>query len=419
MALSDRIVLGTATLVLAAHGAWASDGYFSHGYGTDHKAMAGAGVALSLGSQTVATNPAAAAFLPGGLDLDIAVFNPNRQHTVTGAPSGYPGTFGLAPGTVKSDSKYFPVPGLGASRKVGKNGVFAVLAYGNGGMNTNYPAPVFGVSPAGINLTQMFLAPTYAHKLGGGKHALGLSAIFAYQRFEAKGLAAFSGFSSDPANLTNNKAANSFGAGLRVGYQGQLAPWLTVGLSYQTRVVMSKFDSYAGLFAEQGGFDVPQNVTGGLALKATKRLTAALDVQWINYSGVRSVGNALLPNLMAAKLGDDAGAGFEWQDMTIYRGGLQYDAGGGWMFRTGYSYGKQPIPTQAVLMNILAPGVIEHHVSAGFSKTVRGRHGIHLAVTRALSKSVTGPNVLEAPGQQTIELTMDQWDVSLGYSLGF
>jgi long-chain fatty acid transport protein len=381
--------------------------------------MAGAGAALSLGSQSVATNPAAAAFLDGGLDLDLAVFNPNRQHTVNGAPSGYPGTFGLAPGTVKSDSKYFLVPDLGASKRIGANGVLAMLFYGNGGMNTDYPAPVFGFKPTGVNLTQMFLAPTYALKLGGGKHALGLSAIVAYQRFEAKGLAAFSNFSADPANLTDNGVASGFGAGLRLGYQGQLLPWLTVGLSYQTPIVMSKLDTYAGLFAGQGGFNVPQNLTGGIALKATRQLTAIVDVQWINYSAIRSVGNALMPNLMQAKLGDDAGAGFEWHDMTVFKGGLQYDAGAGWRLRAGYSYGKQPIPAEAVLMNILAPGVIEHHVSGGFSKTVRGRHGIHLAVTRALAKSVTGPNVLEAPGQQTIQLTMDQWDVSFGYSLGF
>jgi long-chain fatty acid transport protein len=418
MTLGMRFVLGTTALVLAAHSAWATDGYFSSGYGTDQKAMAGAGSALSLGTQSVATNPAGAAFLEGGLDLDLAVFNPNRQFTVTGAPSGYPGTFGLAPGTVKSESRYFPVPDLGVSRKVGQNGVFAVLFYGNGGMNTDYKAKVFGFEPTGINLTQMFLAPTYAHKLGG-KHALGLSAILAYQRFEAKGLAAFSNFSADPAHLTDNGVASSYGAGLRIGYQGELTPWLRVGLSYQTPVVMSKLDKYAGLFAQQGGFDVPQNVTGGVALKATQQLTAVFDVQWIDYSGVRSVGNPLLPNLMQAKLGDDAGAGFEWHDMTVFKGGLQYDAGAGWRIRAGYSYGKQPIQKQAVLMNILAPGVIEHHVSAGFSKTVSGRHGVHFAVTRALSKSVTGPNALEAPGQQAIQLTMDQWDVSFGYSLGF
>ena len=38
---------------------------------------------------------------------------------------------------------------------------------------------------------------------------------------------------------------------------------------------------------------------------------------------------------------------------------------------------------------------------------------------RALSQSVKGPNPLEAPGQQTIELRMDQWDVEVGFSFGF
>jgi hypothetical protein len=32
--------------------------------------------------------------------------------------------------------------------------------------------------------------------------------------------------------------------------------------------------------------------------------------------------------------------------------------------------------------------------------------------------SVSGPNPLEAPGLQTIELEMDQWDLELGFSWG-
>jgi len=34
----------------------------------------------------------------------------------------------------------------------------------------------------------------------------------------------------------------------------------------------------------------------------------------------------------------------------------------------------------------------------------------------ALSNSVTGPNPLEAPGQQNIEIKMDQWEIELGFS---
>ena len=50
-------------IVLAATPALATDGYFSHGYGTHYKGMAGAGVALHLDSLAAATNPAAMAFL--------------------------------------------------------------------------------------------------------------------------------------------------------------------------------------------------------------------------------------------------------------------------------------------------------------------------------------------------------------------
>jgi len=145
-----------------------------------------------------------------------------------------------------------------------------------------------------------------------------------------------------------------------------------------------------------------------VALKATEKLTVVLDVQWINYSAVASVGNALLPNLMQAPLGDDGGRASsgghdDHQGRSAVRRRRWLDAAGGLLLWA------QPIPSQAALINILAPGVIEHHLSAGFSKTVRDRHGIHLGITRALSTTLTGPNVLEAPGQQSIELTMDQW----------
>jgi long-chain fatty acid transport protein len=403
--------------LLVAAPAPASDGYFANGYGTHYKAMAGAGVALCLGTQAPATNPAAMAFLGPRYDVGIEVFNPNRQFSVTGAPSGYPGTFGLAPGTVESGSRYFPIPSLGANWKVGENGAFGIAAYGNGGMNTDYAAAVFGVAPAGIDMSQMFLAPTYANKFG--RHALGVSAVLAYQRFEAKGLQAFGPMSSNADALTNNDHANSYGAGVRVGYLGQLTDWLSVGVSYQSRISMSKFDKYAGLFAEKGGFDIPQTLTGGVALKPVERLTVALDVQWINYQSIKSVGSDFLPNLTLSPLGTDAGAGFGWHDMTIYKAGLQYEAKPDWTLRAGYSYGKQPIRDNEALINILAPGVIEHHITAGLTYALRKGQAVNFAVVRAIPTSVSGGNNLEVPGRQTIELTMDQWEFDVSYSFGF
>ena len=39
-----------------------------------------------------------------GFEIGVGLFNPNRQYEVVGNPSGYPGTFGLMPGTVESGS---------------------------------------------------------------------------------------------------------------------------------------------------------------------------------------------------------------------------------------------------------------------------------------------------------------------------
>ena len=59
-------------LAFAATPAFATNGYFAHGYGTHYKAMAGAGAALHLDSLAPATNPAAMAFLGPRWDASLA-----------------------------------------------------------------------------------------------------------------------------------------------------------------------------------------------------------------------------------------------------------------------------------------------------------------------------------------------------------
>jgi len=409
-------------MVFVAQSAYATNGYFAHGFGVNDQALGGAGVALPQDSLDAAVNPANMVFLGKRYDLGIAFFNPNRQYTVNGNPSGFPNTFGLAPGTVKSDSKWFVIPSFGANWMIDDKSSFGLSIYGNGGMNTDYPTNTFGGSePTGVDLMQLFIAPTYARKLAP-QHAIGITPIFAIQRFEAKGLQAFGQlpFSSDPNNLTNNGYSYSYGYGARIGYQGEILPnLLNLGLSYQTRTYMSALDDYKGLFAEQGDFDIPSNWTVGLAVKATPELIFVFDVQRINYSEVKAINNPMLPNLQTAQLGNDGGAGFGWKDMTIYKIGVQWKSSKQWTWRAGYSTGNQPIPESEVLFNILAPGVIEQHVTAGFTMATSDNQDLNFALTRALSHSVTGPNPLEAPGQQTIELKMDQWQIAASYSWKF
>jgi len=404
-------------VILTPSAVRATNGYFEHGYGTDYKALAGAGVALPLGSLAAATNPAALAFVGERFDVALALFNPNRDYTVTGAPSGYPGTFGLAPGKVESDSRYFPVPSLGYNHPLDEDQSVGVSLCGNGGMNTNYPEPTFGFEPTGVDLMQLFVAVTYARKLDE-RNALGLAPVLAIQRFKATGLAAFAPYSSAPNDLTDNGYVSSLGGGVRVGYLGRWTPQLAFGASYQSRTWMGPFDKYQGLCAEQGDFDIPSNWVAGVVVTPNPKVDFVVDVQQVRYSEVKSMANPILPNLAPATLGNDDGAGFGWRDMTIVKGGVQLHAANGWTWRAGYSYGQQPIPEQEVLFNILTPGVIQQHTTVGFSKTLAGGRDVHFALTRAFSNEVTGANVLEAPGQQEIALRMDQWEVEVGFGFG-
>ncbi|MCI0443749.1 outer membrane protein transport protein [bacterium] len=405
-------------LCITATSAFATNGHFSHGIGTKSKAMAGAGVALALDSLAAGTNPAAMVFVGSRWDFGVALFNPNREYTVTGNPSGFPGTFGLAPGTYESDSNYFVIPSLGVNLMLSDKTSLGLSMYGLGGMNTNYPFQTFGFSPTGVDFAQLFMAPTISRKLSEN-HAIGASFDISYQRFRSEGLRAFSFVSSSPTNLTDNGHENSYGLGVRVGYLGNLSEHISIGGAYQTEMKMSSFDKYSGLFAEQGDLDTPATWTAGVAIKPNSTVTFALDVQQILYSGINSINDPLSPAdfQQGILLGDDNGAGFGWDDMTIVKLGTQIESGGGWTWRGGYSHGNQPIPESEVLFNILAPAVIEDHLTFGFTKELESGKEISFSLMRALSSSVTGPNPLEVPGQQTIELEMNQWefDVSFGF----
>jgi long-chain fatty acid transport protein len=120
-----------------------------------------------------------------------------------------------------------------------------------------------------------------------------------------------------------------------------------------------------------------------------------------------------------AQLGGTSGAGFGWDDMTVYKAGAQWEATPNWTWRAGYSKSESPIPESEVLFNILAPGVIDDHVTAGFSRALRGNSSFNFALMYAIENSVKGANPMEVPGQQTIELTMDEWEAEMSWSMRF
>ncbi len=413
--LSALALLGLASPVLA------TNGYFSHGYGTISKGMAGTGVAWSQDAIAAAANPAGMSFVEDRLDVGAEWFSPRREYEVEGGPEGMPpmGTFYLRPGTYESSSEHFVIPHFGYKRALDDKHTVGLTLFGNGGMNTDYDkdamGPFYG-GDAGVNLEQLFIMPSYSFQLDD-KQAVGIAPIVAYQRFEAQGLAAFSMFSSDPANLNDNGTDESWGYGVQLGWQGRVSEQLRLGASYRSRIYMSEFDDYAGLFAEQGDFDIPPMLNVGLAWQGGRH-HVLFDVQHVRYSEVDAVGNSIQPLLLQqSRLGDDNGAGFGWDDMTTYKLGYQLDLTNDTQLRAGVSYGEQPIPDEEVLFNILAPGVQEWHYTAGVTTALNDKWDISGMAFYSPEKEVEGENPL-GPGQ-TIALRMYQIGASVSFAYKF
>jgi long-chain fatty acid transport protein len=422
MPLSKKIKaasMGAALMGCIVTGqAQATEGYFQHGFGVRSAAVGGAGVADPADAMAIATNPAGLVDVGRQFNADVTLFSPWREYT--GTATGF-----AAPGTIESSSNIFAIPSIGYSHPLGPDSAIGFAMYGNGGMNTTYKnvtnlgpacfgAPgVFCAGNTGVDFVQAFITAGYAHRFGN--LSLGVAPIFAVQAFEAKGLGAFAGVSSDPANLTNRDHDISTGVGGRVGMQYDVTSNLRVGASYQTRIWMSKFSKYAGLFENGGDFDIPDNVTAGIAIDMMPELTLMFDYKRIFYSSVDAVSNS---STIPLPFGASGGPGFGWHDVDIFKVGIEWQQNPQWTWRLGYAYNDNPIEPSDVTLNILAPGVIQHHITSGFSYAYNDNNSIDFAAMFAPEISISGPEVTPGgpvPGSN-IELSMYQLAFTLGWS---
>jgi long-chain fatty acid transport protein len=415
------LIAATATSVIAVLSfttpASATEGYFQPGYSANQKALAGTGVANADDAMTIAVNPAGLTAVGHEFEFGLSLFSPSRQYTVTGGP-GF-----VAPGTVKSGWKHFVIPNFAYSQPITANSSWGIAIYGNGGMNTNYagsvanPAcgPYSGVycgGKAGVNLNQVFISGDYAWRTGN--FSFGIAPILAIQMFDAKGLGAFSAYSISPGNLTNRGISYSWGGGARLGMTWNASPTFRVAVAGNTPIWMSKFDKYKGLFANGGAFDIPASVTAGVAWDAAANWTLMADYKHIFYSDIPAVSDS---TTKPAPFGSANGPGFGWSDVDVISVGAKWRVTPHWTLRAGYAHNNNPIGPEDVTLNILAPGVITNHISAGVSHKFGSGDSLDFSVLYAPQTTVsgiemtpTGPN----PGR-TIKLAMHQWDITLGY----
>lgn len=391
--------------------AMATNGYFSSGYGMKANGMGGAATAMADDAFGGANNPASMVFAGDQLNLGVSLFSPRRSASRTGTAAG-----GMLNGDESSDSNYFPIPEFGYNKMLNTNMSLGVTVYGNGGMNTDF-APfangsnfMGGAGRLGVDLMQLIVAPTVAFKIAPN-HSIGISPLIGYQRFKAEGLQGFGVMTPSGGNLGYD---DSFGYGLRVGYMGKITPTITIGAAYATKMNMQKFDKYKGLFAEQGGFDMPENYNLGIAFQATPELTLALDYQRINYSGVKSIANSSNP--ITAPLGSSGGPGFGWQDVDVWKLGAAYQYNKQWTLRAGYNHGDNPIQARDVTFNILAPGVVKDHATLGVTYMTNSGDELTVSYMHAFENTVTGPTNAAFGGSGTDTIKMYQNSIGVAYA---
>ncbi|MFP4496347.1 MAG: OmpP1/FadL family transporter [Halochromatium sp.] len=110
-------------------------------------------------------------------------------------------------------------------------------------------------------------------------------------------------------------------------------------------------------------------------------------------------------------LGGSKGAGFGWDDMTVFKLGAQYAVDDTLKLRAGYSYGKNPIDGSQVAFNTLALATPEEHFTVGASYRVKDTIELTFWGMDAPEKSVSGPGAFTA--DQAPEISMKQYEVGL------
>jgi long-chain fatty acid transport protein len=451
----------TALLGLASTPAGATEGYFQNGWGARSKALAGAGVADSRDATAAAQNPAGLVHVTNQTNMAVSIFSPRRE--MEGTQFGpFPG---VSPnGVVESGRNYFYIPNMAMSYRLDPNpwvDVIALTVYGNGGMNTSYPdvgrgpiappgsiaclapppAPfptpvgtrtgVFCNGQMGVNLEQAFMSVAMAKQFG--RISVGVAPIVARQVIELDGLQAFSALSTVPGAVSNQGQEESWGVGVRAGVEITPMENVRIGVAGNSRVLMEEFSEYRGLFAEQGDFDVPPSIQVGLAVDLMPELTVMLDYKHIWYSTVDSVGNPSAnilncaatgvgtPAVGAGCLGADNGAGFGWDDINIIKVGLEWRPAERTAVRLGYGYSENPIGPADVMFNIIAPGVVEHHIDAGAQVPIFANWDLEIAGMYAFDSSVTGFELGPPAGNPAhqVEISMHQFEVTVGMTYHF
>lgn len=156
------------------------------------------------------------------------------------------------------------------------------------------------------------------------------------------------------ADVRNRGFNSAFGAGWRIRVLWRPTDFLSVGVSYASKVNYDRFKGNANdlLIASNGHVDTPAKAGVGFALKPTSRLTIAGDYQHIAWKDTQ------FHEL------------FGYRDQNVWRGGVSYDIDPKWTVRAGASFANRQFASDNLVPNILLVGINAKPVTAGATRKI-------------------------------------------------
>ena len=244
----------------------------------------------------------------------------------------------------------------------------------------------FGVAQTGVGIDRALFAPGLSRDFNGG--SLDVAAVFATQRYASWGLGEQITRYVAPSTIAEESSA---GTGLRLAFNSELAPGVSVDAGFQSRIDMDAFQQFRGVYSEPGDFDIPASANFGLVFNSGGKSSISVQIQRVLYSDINPFTTAALPDRFLSLLGDGGSPDFTWRDLTIYRVGWNWRQGELWDWQVQYSTRQQPEPTSELLSRALESEVADSNLSVGFSRRAWDNARVHFAASYAPSDYYLGP----------------------------
>jgi long-chain fatty acid transport protein len=359
--------------------------------------MGGVGISYAKDALAAGFNPATAADVENRADLGItyANFKGKTEFQNNRTNVGFGPLNPLVNGSRNPYHKswWIVAPDFGINYNLGGCGCESNWYIGLVSYNRNYskvtykdPLVLIGTTPGGLEYINQTVSPYVAYKWNCMNFGISLNwqiariKVNGFQNFD-EAPQPFEPGSVAPGAVTNRGYNYSNGLGVTLGWQWHITDDIAVGLTYQPRTKMSRFNKYRGFIAQHGRFNIPQKVGFGISWRFTPCATVAFDIEHIQWSKIPAVANPVIgnqtrtlpsppfpPNTVIPfpnSLGGNNGPGFGWKSQTYYRVGVEWVFNDCWTFRAGFRHVNMPIRRSQTALNALTLETLEDIVLGG------------------------------------------------------